>query len=248
MTATALQGVASIPSAPLLLDGVGVGVGPGVEQLRAAVDRVVERLPPADVTVLVAAGQSVLHDTAAIDLAGLGYPQVARTLTPCPEAIAALSRVTQYPRVRRRRLPLDLAVLGLLVGGPAPVVALEVPSTAEFAVLSALGASVTQALAEAELSGTMVVAGDLSAGLEDRSPLGTRAGAVEWDARVVELFTNDVSEQLADLGPGRASAVGARGWAALCVLHGAVAAAPLRMRVRRYTAPRGVGYLVMSGQ
>jgi aromatic ring-opening dioxygenase LigB subunit len=196
--------------------------------------------------VLVAAGQSVLHDTANIDLTGLGYPQISGTLDPCPPAIAVLSRVTQYPRVRRSRLPLDLGILGLLVGRSTPVVALEVPATAEFAVLSALGASVVHALAEAELSGRMVVAGDLSSGLEDRSPLGLLSGAVAWDARVVGLFTNDASARLAELGPGPASAIGARGWAALCVLHGAVASTPLQLHVRRYAAPRGVGYLVMS--
>lgn len=248
MTVATLQGAASIPSAPVLLGGVGINVGPAIEQLRASVQRAVSRLPAADATILVAAGQSALHDTARIDLAGLGYPQITTTLEPCPDAVAALSRVTQYPRVRRPRLPLDLAVLGLLAGRSAPVVALEVPATAEFSVLSALGTSVVQALGEAELSGTMVVAGDLSAGLDDRAPLACRPDAVAWDARVVELFTHDATAGLSELGPGPAADVGARGWAALCVLHGAVASAPLELHVRRYTAPRGVGYLVMSGR
>ncbi|CAN5899925.1 hypothetical protein BH23ACT10_BH23ACT10_10390 [soil metagenome] len=248
MTVATLLGAASIPSAPVLLDGVGVNAGPAVEQLRTSVRRVVERLPAADVTILVAAGQSALHDTARIDLTGLAHPQFTTTLEPCPDAIAALSRVTQYPRVRRPRLPLDLAVLGLFAGRSTPVVALEVPATAEFAVLSALGTSVVQALGEAELTATLVVAGDLSAGLDDHAPLASRPGAVEWDARVVELFTRDATDGLAQLGPGPAADVGARGWAALCVLHGAVASARLALHVRRYTAPRGVGYLVMSGR
>ncbi len=243
-----LRGVASIPSAPLLVAGVGVGGGATVQQLRVSVRRVVERLPSDDVMVLVAAGQAALHDTTRIDLAGLGYPQIMRTLQPSPTAIAVLSRITQYPRVRRPRLPLDLAVLGLLCDRSLPVVALEVSASAEFAVLSALGTSLVQALGEAGVSGTMVVAGDLSAGLSAGSPRAVRPGAPAWDAQVVEAFTNDESERLATLGPELAFDVGARGWAPLCVLAGAAASMSLRLNVRRYSAPRGVGYLIMTGR
>ncbi len=248
MTDRPLLGAACIPSAPLLVDGVGVGGGPTLQQLRLSVRRAVERLPSADVTVLVAAGRAALHDTIHIDLAGLGYPQITRTLASCPRAITALSRITQYPRVRRHRLPLDLAVLGLLTDRSLPVVALEVSASAEFPVLSALGTSVVQALGEAALTGIMVVAGDLSAGLGPGSPLAARPGAAQWDARVVEAFSSGDSGRLADLGPGDASEVGARGWAPLCVLHGAAASTALRLTVRRYLAPRGVGYLTVTAQ
>lgn len=243
-----LRAAASLPSAPLLVDGVGAGLDPLLTRLRRSVDRVVRRLPAADVVLLVATGQPALHDTVTVDLAGLGYPGVTRRLDGCPPAVAALSRMTQYPRVRRPRLPLDLAVLALLVDRPVPVVALEVSASAEFAVLSALGTSVVQALEEVELGGTIVVAGDLSAGLEDRSPLAARDGAAAWDAQVVELFTQGASAELGGLGPQAAVDVGARGWAPLCVLHGAVATAGLELTVRRYAAPRGVGYLVMATQ
>lgn len=241
-----LLGAASIPSAPLLVHGVGRGGGPEVDQLRTTVERVVTGLPEADVVVLVAAGQAALHDTAVIDLQGIGQPQVTRVLDACPPAIIALSRITQYPRVRRPRLPLDLAILALLVDRHVRVVPLEVPSSAEFAVLAALGTSIVQALEEAGLTGTLVAAGDLSAGLHDTSPLSARPHAAEWDARVVELFTRGMPAGLAHLGPEAADAVGARGWAPLCVLHGAAAAASLDLAVRRYSAPRGVGYLVVS--
>jgi hypothetical protein len=241
-----LQGAASIPSAPLLVDGVGSGGGPVVDQLRATVARIVGRLPEADVMVLVAAGTAALHDTAVADLRGIGHPQVRRHLEACPPAIAALSRITQYPRVRRPRLPLDLSVLALQVDRGVPVVPLEVPSSAEFGVLAALGTSVVQALEEAGLTGDLVVAGDLSAGLHDGSPLAARPGAVEWDAHLVSLFTHGRSNELDTLGPEDAAVVGARGWAPLCVLHGAAAAASLELAVRRYSAPRGVGYLMVS--
>lgn len=241
-----LTAAASIPSAPLLVDGVGRGLGSTLRQLRTSVGRVVDDLPHADVLVLVAAGQPALHDTVTVDLAGLGFPHIRRTLDACPPAIVALSRLTQYPRVRRPRLPLDLASLALLVDREAPIVALEVSASAEFGVLSALGASVVQALSEARLSGNIVAAGDLSAGLHDGSPLSARAGAQEWDARVVDLFEAGRGGSLAELGPEPAAQVGARGWAPLCVLHGAVASAGLELTVRGYTAPRGVGYLVLA--
>lgn len=241
-----LRGAVSIPSAPLLIDGVGVGGGAPVRQLRDSVRRVTGRLPDSDVIVLVAAGQPALHDTAVADLTGLGYPGHVRRLTGCPPAVAALSRITQYPRVRRPRLPLDLAVLALLVDRPTPVVALEVSASAEFGVLTALGTSVVQALAEVDLSTSIVAAGDLSAGLHDGSPLAAREGAREWDAQIVEAFTHGRPDTLADLGPDRAADVGARGWAPLSVLHGAATAASLTLRVRRYSAPRGVGYLLLA--
>lgn len=241
-----LLGAASIPSAPVLLEDVGRGVGSAVTQVRTTVARTVACLPETDVVVLVASGQAALHDTAVVDLRGIGHPQVARILDACPPAVAALSRITQYPRVRRPRLPLDLAVLALLVDRRAPVVALEVPPTAEFAVLAALGTSIVQALEESGLTGAVVVAGDLSAGLHDGSPLAARPHAADWDARVVDLFRRGASAGLADLGPEAAQDVGARSWAPLCVLHGAAAAASLELSVRRYSAPRGVGYLVVS--
>lgn len=241
-----LRGAVSIPSAPVLVDGVGVGGGSAVRQLRDSVRRVTDRLPDSDVIVLVAAGQPALHDTAVVDLTGLGYPDHTRELAGCSPAVAALSRITQYPRVRRPRLPLDLAVLALLVDRPTPVAALEVSASAEFAVLTALGTSVVQALTEVDLSASIVAAGDLSAGLHEGSPLAARDGAREWDAQVVEAFTQGRPSDLADLGPHRAADVGARGWAPLSVLHGAATSASLTLRVRRYSAPRGVGYLLLA--
>jgi aromatic ring-opening dioxygenase LigB subunit len=142
----------------------------------------------------------------------------------------------------------DLATLTLLVDRREPVVALEVSASAEFPMLSAVGTSVVQALQEAELTGNLVVAGDLSAGLDEGSPLGQRDGAEDWNARVVESFTNGDAGALAELGPQAAAEVGARGWAPLCVLYGAAESADLRLAVRRYAAPRGVGYVVMNAR
>lgn len=241
-----LISAASIPSAPVLVEGVGRGLGEQLMQLRAGVQRVALGLPDADVVVIVAAGEPALHDTAVADLSGLGYPGHRRTVKGCPAAIAALSRMTQYPRVRRPRLPVDLATLTLLLDRNEAIVALEVSAAAEFAVLRALGVSVVEALHEAQVVGMLVVSGDLSAGLTPRAPLAERPGAVAWDATMVELFTDGDGSRLAALGPAEAERVGARGWAPLCVLHGATASVGMEMAVRRYAAPRGAGYLVMS--
>jgi hypothetical protein len=248
VVARVLAGAVSLPSAPLLVPGVGRGLSSSAEQLRASVFRVARSLPDADVLVMVASGQPALHEAVNADLRGLGYPEHRRELDACPPAIAALSRLTQYPRVRRPRLPLDLATLALLVDRREPVVALEASASAEFAVLSALGTSVVQALQETGLTANLVVAGDLSSGLHDGAPLAHRDGAEEWNAKVVELFTHDDSAGLAALGPHAAADVGARGWAPLCVLHGATQSAGLHLAVRRYAAPRGVGYIVLSGR
>jgi hypothetical protein len=246
VVARALAGAASLPGAPLFVPGVGRGLGSALAQLRASVWRVARGLPAADVLVLVASGQPALHDAVTADLTGRGYPGHRRKLAPCPPAIAELSLLTQYPRVRRPRLPLDLATLTLLVDRDVPIVALEASASAEFAVLSALGTSVVQALQETRLTANLVVAGDLSAGLHEASPLAQRDGAEAWDATVVDLFSRKQSAGLASLGPHDAAAVGARGWAPLCVLHGAAMSADLRLALRRYAAPRGIGYLVMS--
>jgi hypothetical protein len=143
---------------------------------------------------------------------------------------------------------LDLATLTLLVDRNEPVIALEVSASAEYPVLAALGISVVEALRDSALTGNVVAAGDLSAGLDARAPLAELPGAAEWNAAVVDLFTVGEGERLADLGPSEAADVGARGWAPLCVLHGAAASAGLDLAVRRYAASRGVGYLVMSAR
>lgn len=241
-----LISAASIPSAPVLVRGVGRGLGEQMRQLRASVQRVALGQPATDVVVVVAAGEPALHDTVVANLSGLGYPGHTRTIAGCPPAIAALSRMTQYPRVRRPRLPLDLATLTLLLDRNEPVVALEVSASAEFAVLSALGVSVVEALYEAKVTGSLVVAGDLSAGLTPRAPLAELPGAAAWDQAIVAQFADGVGQQLATMGPTGAARVGARGWAPLCVLHGAAASVGMELAVRRYAAPRGVGYLVMS--
>ena len=114
MATQALAGAASLPSAPLLVPGVGRGMGSALDQLQASALRVARGLPDADVLVLVASGKPALHDTVIADLAGLGYPNHRRALDSCPPAIEALSRITQYPRMRRQRLPLDLATLTLM--------------------------------------------------------------------------------------------------------------------------------------
>lgn len=243
-----LVGAASLPSAPLLITDVGRGLGLSAQQLRASVRRLARSLPVADVLVLVAAGHPALHDTVTADMAGLGYPNVRRNLDPCPAAITALSRLTQYPRVRRPRLPLDLGSLALLIDRSEPVVALEVSATAEYPVLSAVGASVVTALGDAGLKGNIVAAGDLSAGLHDGAPLAAIPGAPEWDARMVELHSRGRPKELGELGPAEAARVGAHGWAPLCVLQGASACAGMTLTVRRYSAPRGAGYLMVSAR
>lgn len=243
-----IAAAAALPSAPVLIEGVGRGGGPALSRCTAEIHAVVASLPAIDVAVLVAAGQPALHDDITADLRGLGYPEVRAVMSACPPAVAALSKLTQYPRVRRSRLPLDLACLALLVAQRGPVVALEVSATAEFATLSAVGTAVVQALDDADLTGCVVVAADLSAALADHSPLAARPGAQRFDDQVVDVCASGQLDALAALGPREAGAFGARGWAPLCVLSGVVDSARLALSVRSYAAPRGVGYLVATAR
>lgn len=93
----------------------------------------------------------------------------------------------------------------------------------------------------------VVAAGDLSAGLTEKSPLHAVDGARAWDDEVVRCVDSGRLDGIAGLGPEEAERVGAVGWAPVVVLHGCLARAKLGMVVRHYSAPRGVGYLVAQG-
>lgn len=241
-----LVGVATLPTAPLLVDGVGRGLPRSLVRVRAAMRHVQKGLPDADVVLLVAAGTQALYDTAVVSLQGLGFPEVRHDLEVCTPAITALARSTQIPRIRAARLPLDLAVLALCLERPEPVVPIGVPA-ASFDTLTAIGTGTVQALEDIDLRTIVIAAGDLSAGLSPRSPLAAVVGAAEWDERVIAAVQSGRLDSLATLGPDRARAVGARGWPALAVLHGVCQRGKLGLTLRCYAAPRGVGYLVAAG-
>lgn len=242
-----IVGAAVLPAAPLLVPGVSATLPAGVAKVMDAVDAVVESLPVGDLTVLVGTGEGGLHATGRATLEGVGRPDIVLDVDVDGGAVSRIAAATQYPMYQGSTLPLDLGVLALHVGDSRAVVPLSVPATAAFDVLVGLGSSIARVLGDADVRAVLVVAGDLSAGLTEQSPLYVVDGADVWDELAVAAVDSGRLDTLERLGPEEAQRVGARAWAPLAVLHGATASAKLGMVVRHYSAPRGVGYLVASG-
>ena len=242
-----IVGAAVLPTAPLLVPDVSSTLPEGIPKVCDAIDATVDGLDDTDLLVLVAEGEGGLHDTGSATLAGIGRPDIAVDAEVAAEAVSRLSASTQYPMYRGDELPLNLAVLALHVGEAAPIVPITVPASAGFDVLVGLGTSIARTFADPELRVRIVVAGDLSSGLTERSPLHLVDGAIFWDEQAVAAVDSSRLDGLRKLGPGEAQRVGALAWAPLAVLHGASASAKIGMVVRHYSAPRGVGYLVASG-
>lgn len=243
-----LVGAAILPSAPLLVPGASPTLPRTVTRVCDAVDATVERLPDHDVVVVIAAAQSGrVHAAARASLAGIGRPDISADPPVDDRTVQRLAAVCRFPVATEAPLPLDLAVLTILLGEGSAVVPLAVPATAGFDALAATGIAIAKALDDPEVRGVAVAAGDLSAGLTQRSPLHTVEGAEEFDARVVEAVDAGRLDSLDRLGPEEARRVGARGWAALATLHGTLETAKLGLVRRHYSAPEGVGYLVAQG-
>jgi len=240
-----IVGAAVVPAAPLLAPGVSTRLPEGFQPLRDAADRVLLGLPPHDVALVVAATSEQDHagiwDTGVASLAGIGRPDLRIDLR-CSGAGELAGRLG-LP-VRQGHLPLDLAVLAHLVGPSARALPIGVAAIESADVLARLGDRIAECVSE---TAVVVCAGDLSAALNTTAPLAPVAGARDWDDQVVDAVASGRLDQLSRLGPAEALRVGARGWAALAVLHGVCRTAKLGTMVRRYLAPRGVGYLVASG-
>lgn len=243
-----LLGAAILPTAPLLVDDVSKTLPQGVAVVREQVRATIDRLPDADLFVLLAAGDRAVHDTACAELAGVGRPDIRREVSVSAPALSTVARALQYPRVRSGSLPLGLAVLALLLNGDRVILPVAVPPHAGFDALVAVGTGLVQGLANAGLRTVVIAAGDCSAGLTHRSPLYLVPGAAEWDEQAVAAVDSGRMGGLAALGPAEAKRVGALGWAPMSVLHGVCARAKLGMVLRHYSAPRGVGYLAALGQ
>ncbi|MGH3442649.1 MAG: hypothetical protein ACRDUY_11530 [Nitriliruptorales bacterium] len=245
--------MAVVPAAPLLLPEVSPdqppGVREGVEELRGVTRRCLERLPPADAYVLVAAGPRGIYDRAEASLAPVGVPDVAAELPTSDELLEHLPRLTQYPVLRGVPLDVSHAVLAMLlheVRGSVTTLPVSAPPGADFDVLVSVGAAIAEAGRDADLTVAVVCAGDLSAALHEHSPAGFVDGAPRWDEAVLGLFRDGDLAGLRDLGPEESTRVHALGWAPLTIAHGACAAGRLKPGAPTYLAPRGVGELVAA--
>ena len=224
-----LVGGAIVPAAPLLVPGVSATLPDGVGPVRGAVDGVIAGLPDADVTVVVAASAPAgAYRADAASLAGFGRPDLARPLPPIG------------PQGHRGPLPPALAVLALLARDAVPLLPFAVDPDVTAGQLTAHGA----ALASDSRRVVVIAAGDCSAALEERSPRYAIDGAVTWDEEIVAAVAAEDPAALARLGPDEARRVAALGWAPMVVARAALGRP---FRVRHYSAPCGVGYLVADG-
>ncbi|MGH8884957.1 MAG: hypothetical protein ACRDYX_07255 [Egibacteraceae bacterium] len=180
-------------------------------------------------------GELGVYEHAEASLAGFGRPDLSTRL----RVASWLSNAS----CQQGPLPPSLTVLALLVGDHAPVVPISVASCATAHFLAASGAAIATSLSG---RGVLLAAGDLSAGLGERSPRYRVEGAPAWDEAVVAAVDAQRPERLAALGPAEARRVAALGWAPIVVAQAACMAAGLRLRVKHYSAPRGVGYLVAA--
>lgn len=248
---TGVVGAAAVPAAPLLVRGASSGqpddVRDEVGWLRDLTLDTLAGLPDSDAYVLVARGDRGIHDRAHASLAPLGVLDLEAELPVATDLIEELSRLTQYPMFRGDPLSVEHAVQVLLVRealGEVEVLPVNVPPASDFDVLVTVGASIVEAAEDAGRSVSVVCQADLSAALHEASPRYVVDGAREWEDAALDAVRDGELRRLAELGPGEAQRVEARGWAPLAVLHGVCASAHLEIEGLGYRAPRGVGQLV----
>jgi hypothetical protein len=249
-----VRAVAAVPAAPMLLPQVSArqpeAVATQLAALRRATGEVLTGLPPVDTVVLVVGAEdATLPDGGCVDLAGYGYPQVRGDVPIDRELLRAVATGTNTPRVRADLLTGDLAVLALQIAAVRPEVEVLPVTVAATARPPALGGMAAGLLTAVERSGrdvAVVAAGDLSASRDTTSPGYLVEGATGWDeAMLAALATVDL-DAVAELGPGEARRVAARGWAPLALAAQLARAVDLRFERLELHAPRGVGQLVGS--
>lgn len=225
-----LTGIAIVPAAPVLVPGVSVNLPDSLQDVRAAAEGSLEDLPEAEAVVLLAVGDPPgPYRRVEASLAGFGRPDLRVSLEPANAAEG-----------HDGALPPSLAVLAMMLRRQAPAAPIALGSGASAENLRDLGSC----LAKDPRRIVVVAAGDLSAGLDERSPRSRIPGAKEWDKAVLAAVAARDRDALARLGPTEARRVAALGWAPILTAVSASAKAAMTPRVRHYSAPRGVGYLV----
>ncbi|QBI21286.1 hypothetical protein ER308_18055 [Egibacter rhizosphaerae] len=261
-----LVGVALVPSAPVLVEGVSPVRPEGMDAVGEAADGALAELVHAELVVLVAAAPDPaattpapdsplaatapfpagVHQTARAGLGSLGLPDVGSDLPVPARAVATIAAATELPRLRGP-LPVDLAVLALRLRPARPVVPVAVDSTAEAAELRKVGTELAAAAEDLGRRVGLVAAGEGSAGLDERAPRHVIEGAKEWEDRLVSALADFDIDGLARLGPQEAGRVAARGWASTLVAAAAAGASGRSLSLRRHAAPRGLGYAIAVG-
>jgi hypothetical protein len=201
--------------------------------VQAAVSVSLAHLPEAEVAVLFGAGSPKgPYQRVEACLVGFGRPDL---------------RVSRYragiPHGHDAPLPPSLAVLAFWCRQDTPVAPIALDPGASPEELCDQGACLVQDPRRV----VVVAAGDLSAGLDERSPRFRIPGAEEWNEAAVTAVATADPDLLARLGPVDARRVVALGWAPMLAAVSSSREAGLTLQLRHYSAPRGVGYLVAHG-
>ncbi len=239
-----MEAIDAIPTAATLLEQVDPhprdDVAADVRGLRSAIGAL--DLSRADVVVLVVRGPTRVAVSPRVDLAGYGYPDVRAAIG---EARPQADHLAQHLGVEvdvADVLDGEVGVLALQAARHGPVDVVAVSLDDDLAAVDVL-TGVLRGLADATRL-AIVVAGDLSATLTDRSPGYLVEGAQDWDRRALGAIESLDVDTLRGLGPDAARDVMARGWAPLLVAVQMAHELGLGRPDVRYAAPHGVGHVV----
>ncbi len=242
-----LTAAAVIPAAPLLAPGVVDHIPDSLRSVADCAAVVVERLPPADVVIVVTSGDGAVYDRSLVDLSGLGTPQVVTEFSSHQGVVDGVCERTDLRGSDATPLPVDAAGLALHTRDRWPVVAITVVPWSSWDALCELGERLVRLTDDLGLTAVIMVSGDGAAGLTPKAPRALISQAGDWQAQLIDAFEQGQTKRLSRLGPAAAAAVHARGWAPMALLHGATAYAKLGVVLREHGAPRGVGYIVAHG-
>lgn len=219
-----LVAAAVCPHPPLLVPGVGVGLGPEVDTLRAQCADVVRQLWAAEPEQLFVVGGAV----------GIA----ARSFAPwAPSSAPADELAVDVPEP----LPLPLLIGGHLTRG----------RVRSFVVVDAAGEppdciEIGRDLADATERVALLVMGDGAARHDVKAPGYIDPRAADWDRHVHEIFASGDLSALATLDPALADELLCAGRAAWQVLSGAAIGLAMNANPATLSVLYGVGYHVAS--
>jgi hypothetical protein len=216
-----LVAAAVCPHPPLLVDAVGLGLGPEIDTLRAD---------------CLAAAQSVTTaDADRVFVVGAGIGEPATSFAPWAPGSAAESLAVDVPEP----LPLPLLVGAHLTRGTTRSFVVVDPTT-DANDCGDLG----QELAASAARVAFLVIGDGSARHDVKAPGYIDPRAADWDRQVHEIFRSGELSALAALDPALADELMCAGRAPWQALAGAAGDTPLTTDVASLSTPFGVAYHV----
>jgi len=126
-----------------------------------------------------------------------------------------------------------------------PIVSVSI-SYAGFEEHYALGMAIKKASDSLRSRVALVASGDLSHRLVPGAPAGYNPRAIDFDAKIEEIFDTGYFDELQDLDPGLIEAAGECGLRSIYTLAGAFNGYGVLTKVLSYEGPFGVGYMVSS--